>query len=157
MSPEHRFPPLQGCQGAFPGIVGAECVQLQRLFPVQLLFEAQLDMLALRSFDLPVYRNEAAAPAAVGADGAVWVPSGTGYVSADGPGGATVRLAQNADYRWGPGEWQQDDWANLVRVPVGGDEIAFAGHAPRTSTAVAALAWFIVLVVVAVLGRLRRP
>ena len=67
-----------------------------------------------------------------------------------------MRIAQNADFRWGPGEWQQDDWANRVQVPVGGDEVAFGGHGPRTTMAIGAGAWFLLLVVTAVVGRLRQ-
>lgn len=123
---------------------------------LQLLFEAQLDMLALPSFSVPVYRVELPVAIASGADGTVWARSGTGFAASDGPGGSAVRIAQNADERWGPGAWSQDDWANLVDVPVGGDRVDFAGHGPRRTLAITAAAWFGLLVVAAVLGRLRR-
>jgi hypothetical protein len=81
---------------------------------------------------------------------------GTGFVSTDGPGGVAVRVAQNADYRWGPGEWQQDDWANRVQVAVGGDRVVFASNQTRRLMAIVADAWFLVLVMIAGIGRLRR-
>ncbi|MFH2073256.1 MAG: hypothetical protein ABIJ75_10445 [Actinomycetota bacterium] len=122
----------------------------------QLLFESQLDMIALRSFDLPVYRNEALAAITSGADEVPWRRVGTGFVSTDGPGGVAVRVAQNADYRWGPGEWQQDDWANRVQVAVGGDRVVFASNQTRRLMAIGAGVWFLVLVTIAGIGRLRR-
>ncbi|MCJ7726674.1 MAG: hypothetical protein MUP76_09850 [Acidimicrobiia bacterium] len=123
---------------------------------MQVLFESQLDMVALRSFGIPVYRNEAPTAIAAGADGGAWQRQGTGFVSTDGPGGVSVRIAQNADFRWGPGEWVQDDWANVVQVAVGGDEVAFSGESTRLSMAIGAGAWFLLLVATAVVGRLRR-
>lgn len=123
---------------------------------MQVLFESQLDMVALRSFSLPVYRNEASAAVVAGSDGVAWERQGTGFVSTDGPGGIPVRIAQNADFRWGPGDWEQADWANVVRVAVGGDSVSFAVESSRHTMALGALGWFLLLVVVAVLGRLRR-
>jgi len=123
---------------------------------LQALFEAQLDLVSLRSFDVPVYHNEVPTAITSGTDEIPWRRAGTGFVSTDGPGGVTARIAQNADFRWGPGEWEQDDWANQVQVPIGGDAIVFAGDSTRRSMAIGAGAWFLLLMVTAVFGRLRR-
>jgi hypothetical protein len=123
---------------------------------LQSIFEAQLDLLALRSFDVPVYRNEVPAPVAASTDGTVWERSGTGFVLEDGAGGSAVRIAQNADYRWGPGDWEQEEWASVVDPPAGEDRIAFGGHGPRRTMAIGALAWFGLLVLASVTGRFRR-
>jgi len=123
---------------------------------LELLFDAQLDMVSLRSFDVPVYRNEVPTAIAVGTDGIPWRRVGTAFASTDGPGGTPVRIAQNADFRWGPGDWEQDDWANSVRVRVGGDEVSFGGDSTRRRMALGAGVWFLVLVMVAIGGRLRK-
>jgi len=120
---------------------------------LQSVFEAQLDLVTLRSLDVPVYRNEVPAAASESADGIGWRRSGTGFVSVDGPGGTSVRVAQNADSRWGPGEWEQADWANVVQVPVGQDAVGFTGYGPRRTMGVGAAAWFGLLLMAATVGR----
>ncbi len=115
---------------------------------MEAVFESQLDLVALRSLDFPVFRNEAAAPIAVAADGSAWSPDGAGFVGAQGSSGP-VYVAVNADYRWGPGEWSQANWANQVVTQ--GDAIDFEGHGPRRWAAIAALVWLIGLGVVVAL------
>ena len=110
--------------------------------PLELLFEAQLDLVPLRSLDFPVFRNEVAAAPAVSADGVAWLASGTGYQAPPGAGGA-VTVASNADDRWGPGVWQQDGWANRID---GGASVGFSGHMPRRLMGVASAAWALMLV-----------
>jgi hypothetical protein len=118
--------------------------------PLEALFEAQLDMVPLRGLEIPVFRNEVAAAVAVGSEGSVWEPDGTGFRRADGTGADTVRLAANADYRWGPGEWSQADWANLVGTA--GAEIRFAANPARRNLALSAAAWLGVLALLVGVG-----
>jgi len=118
--------------------------------PLELLFEAQLDLVPLRSLDFPVFRNEAAAAPAWSADGAAWLASGTGYEAPPGAGGA-VAVASNADYRWGPGNWEQDGWAN--QITGGGTKVGFSGYTPRRLMAVASAVWALVLIATWVLSR----
>jgi hypothetical protein len=118
--------------------------------PLEALFEAQLDMVPLRGLEVPVFRNEVAAAVALGSGGTVWERDGTGFVRADGGGAETVRLAVNADYRWGPGQWSQEDWANAVGTA--GSEIHFAANPDRRNLAIGAAAWLGVLLVLAVWG-----
>ncbi len=120
---------------------------------LQAVFEAQLDLVTLRSLDVTVYRNEVEAPSADSFDGIAWRRSGTGFASVDGPGGSSVRVAQNADFRWGPGEWEQADWANVVQVPVGGEGVQFTGYGPRRMMGLGAAGWFAVLLAAAAIGR----
>ncbi len=114
-------------------------------------FEGQLDMAPLLSLDFVTFRNNLEAAGAVGDDGAVWARDGTGYRSPDSDG--TVSIAENADYRWGPGEWSQEGWANSVVAS--GDEVRFAGYAPRRNMALLAAVWLALLVVSSIVGRAR--
>ena len=113
-------------------------------------FKTQLDIVPLHSLDIPAFRNEVHGLRAATDDGTAWLRDGTGYVvnEASGP---SVRIAENADFRWGPGEWSQDDWAN--RVPTTGGIATFAAHEPRRTEAILALAWFSLLVLGAVVLR----
>jgi hypothetical protein len=123
--------------------------------PLEQLFEAQLDLVTLRSLDFPVFRNEASAPIVVSGDGSVWHPEGAGFASVNPTGvPADVLIASNADFRWGAGQWEQADWANqLVGVT---DAAAFTPHGGRRLAAVGALVWFILLGGAAVAGRVRK-
>jgi hypothetical protein len=121
--------------------------------PLEAVFEAQLDMVALRSLDIAVFRNEEPGGAAVGDDGTVWIEAGTGYRAPDGWSGSSVRLAGNADDRWGPGRWEQQDWAAVVAVD--GDEVSFARYAPRRRMALGSAGWLAALAALAVVGRWR--
>jgi GT2 family glycosyltransferase len=87
--------------------------------PFEEVFDGQLDMLPLGGLRRPTYVSEA--PDAVRAltdAGAVWstdLPDYTGPAAAQ----ARVRVAENANGRWGPDPWQQDDWANTVSASLG--------------------------------------
>ena len=107
--------------------------------PLEAVFEAQLDMVPLRGLEVSTFRNEVAAAVAVGSEGDAWQPEGTGFDRPEGAGGDTVHLAANADYRWGPGEWSQADWANEVETA--GSEIRFAVNPARRYLAVGSAAW----------------
>jgi hypothetical protein len=123
--------------------------------PLEGLLEAQLDLVPLRSLDVPVFRNEVPAARAVAASGRAWEWDGTGYrIPVGAAASGTVRIAENADYRWGPGTWAQDEWAN--EITVSGREVSFRPYEPRRTVALLALAWLIVLVVGSAAGRWRR-
>jgi hypothetical protein len=121
--------------------------------PLESVFESQLDLVALRSLDFPVFRNES--PVAIAADsaGQAWALEGTGF-SASAPPVGPVILASNADFRWGPGDWIQADWAN--EVATSGTSIGFQPYGPRRLAAIGALGWALLLAAVAMSPRFRR-
>jgi len=118
--------------------------------PLEDVFEAQLDMVPLRGLALPVFRNEVPATEAFGPGGTPWLRDGTGYARPAGALSGPVYVAANADYRWGPGDWNQADWAN--QVDTAGTEVRFAGHTGRRSLALGSAAWLVVLVSLVGLG-----
>ena len=70
-----------------------------------------------------VWENDVRAYRAATDQGEAW-----SWVAPDYAGrryGGSVRIAENADHRWGPGAWQQDGWAN--RVPAEAGVATFAG------------------------------
>jgi hypothetical protein len=86
----------------------------------------------------------------VGSDGSAWTPAGTAFRRPPGAVGASVTVAVNADYRWGPGDWEQSGWKN--RVEGTGDLVHFSASSTRRDMAVVAMAWLALLVVLAGLG-----
>lgn len=120
--------------------------------PLQAFFDTQLDIVPLRSLDFPVYRNEVKAALAVSRDGSAWWQQGTGFVAPDGASGEVV-VAVNGDWRWGPGDWQQEGWANRLSGNPG--RVEFAGHLPRRLQAIGAAVW-LTLLGLAVLFGVRR-
>jgi hypothetical protein len=118
--------------------------------PLEGLFETQLDVVPVRSFDIPVFRNEVLAAVALGADGAVWDTEGTGFVRPPSAQSVAVRLAVNADDRWGPGSWSQDDWG--MRVIARAGRADFAGHEPRRAMALGSLGWLGALLLTVAFG-----
>jgi hypothetical protein len=118
--------------------------------PLESLFETQLDLLPLRSFDFAVFRNEVATGVAVGADGSIWSPDGAGFVRAPGSFSASVVVATNADERWGPGSWSQQNWANGIITD--DDSVRFGGYRPRLLMAIGSLGWLVLLLVVSAAG-----
>ncbi len=122
--------------------------------PLESLFEAQLDLVPLRSLDSVVFRNEVPAARATAADGTAWRWDGTAYRLPEGaPASGTLYVAENGDRRWGPGEWEQAGWAN--RITVAGDTVRFSGHTGRRSMAVGSAGWLGALLVAALVGRRR--
>ena len=121
--------------------------------PLEALFESQLDLVTLRSLDFPVFRNEATAAVALSEDGSVWRSEGSGYAAPDQGSSGAVYVAANADFRWGPGEWSQSDWGNLVSTQAA--EIRFAPYGPRRLAAFGALLWLVVLGAVFFAPRMR--
>ncbi len=118
--------------------------------PLEAIFETQLDLLPLRSFDFPVFRNEVPAPVARDANGVAWTVDGTGYTRPIASSSVSVSVSVNADERWGPGTWAQDDWGN--RVITEGDDIGFGGYEPRRTMAIGAISWLGLLLLLAGIG-----
>jgi hypothetical protein len=101
--------------------------------------------------DNTTFENEAEnAVRAITDNGNAWTRDGTGY--AGGPEfGVDLEVRENANARWGPGEWQQRDWANAV--PTSAGVATFDPIGSRRTQAVAAAAWLVVLVGFAWAGR----
>jgi hypothetical protein len=112
--------------------------------PLEATFEAQLDMVPLRGLAVPVFRNEVPATEAFGPGGTPWTRDGTGYLRPEGAPSGPVYVAANADYRWGPGDWNQADWAN--QVDTAGTEVRFSGYAGRRNLALGSATWLVMLV-----------
>jgi len=118
--------------------------------PLEAVFEAQLDMVPLRGLAIPVFRNEVPATEAYGPGGTPWLGDGTAYLRPQGAPSGLVYVASNADYRWGPGNWSQADWAN--QIDTAGTEVRFSGHAGRRNLALGSAVWLAALGVLLVVG-----
>lgn len=95
--------------------------------PIADALSAQLDMRPLAGLFVGesggVWENDVPAYRAVTDRGVAW-----SWVAPDYAGrqfGGSVRIAENADHRWGPAAWQQDGWAN--RVPAEAGVATFGG------------------------------
>ncbi len=103
--------------------------------PFEGVFDAQLDLVPLSGLDRPVFLSEVEAVRAQAGDGTVWSwdsPDYRGPVRSQG----SVRVAENADRRWGPGPWRQAGWANEVSAAEG--VASFEPHEPYRREAMAA-------------------
>jgi len=110
--------------------------------PLAAALDAQLDLLPLALPDTQAYQVEASAPRGVDSTGTEWISTGIAYT---GPAGErTVRIAENADTRWGD-EWEQDGWANRVTVDTGRVEFGPIGR--LKTAALGALVWSGLLVI----------
>ncbi len=122
--------------------------------PLTSALDAQLDLVPLALPDTRAYQVEVPAPRAIDQTGTEWVSTGVAYV---GPvGGGTVRLAENADTRWGdPASWEPDGWANRVttELPI----IEFGPIGQLRAAALVSLIWAGVLVLGAAAIREREP
>ena len=116
------------------------------------IMTAQLDLRPLPQLVFQVFESEVEAYRAVTGTGLAW-----SWVAPDYTGRAlrgTVRIAENADPRWGPG-WTQTDWANEVSTI---DGVAHFGGVPAFRLfAQLAAALAIVLLGIAMWGRPARP
>ncbi|NNC74423.1 MAG: hypothetical protein HKN93_02810, partial [Acidimicrobiia bacterium] len=116
------------------------------------LLDGQLDLVPLRGLPRPTFKVEAPALVARSTDGRAWFADGAGFAGlADAE--SRVRLAVNADARWGPGPWRQVDWANEVSAVDGFAE--YRPIQPRRSLAWISLAWFVALPLLGWMGRRR--
>jgi len=95
--------------------------------PIADAMSAQLDVRPLAGLFVGesggVWENDVPAYRAVTDGGVAW-----SWVAPDYQGrqaGGSVRIAENADHRWGPSAWQQDGWAN--RVPAEAGVATFGG------------------------------
>ena len=107
-------------------------------------FVGQLDLVPLGGgLDNTTFENEAELPVrAVTTDGTPWSRDGAGYANESG----TLRdlqVRENANTRWGPGEWQQIDWANGIRTIK--PSVRFDPIGARRSQAIGALVWLVAL------------
>lgn len=132
---------------------GIGWVAFTERYPLTQLFEAQFDMVRLTSLAEPiVLLNDTPTAPAMAADGTAWVGDGTAYRRPDGaPPASRVIVASNADHRWGPGAWSQDDWRNAIDGSL--TEVGFRGYAPRRFMAIGAGVWLLGLIGAAALGR----
>jgi hypothetical protein len=115
-------------------------------------FDGQLDLVPLGGeLGHSTFENEAEhAVRAVSADGTDWTRSGTGYEGTT-EFGVALTVRENANDRWGPGEWEQIGWANGVTAAAGW--AAFDPVSSRRTQALAAAAWLISLGALAWAGR----
>jgi hypothetical protein len=104
-----------------------------------------LDLVPLGGgLDNTTFENEAESAArAVTSSGTTWTRSGTGYTGKAGFG-LDLEIRENANARWGPGEWQQRDWANAIPASAGVAEFDPIGS--RRTQAIAAAVWLIAIV-----------
>ncbi len=104
---------------------------------------SQLDLRPLQQLDATVFETEMPAPRAVTDDGKPWT-----YGLADYQGEAqqgTVLIKENADSRWGPGTWSQDQWSNRVDASDGFVEFGGVGVFRLMARLVGALLLMVVL------------
>ena len=82
--------------------------------------------------------------------GAPWTRDGTGYAG-EAEFGVDLEVRENANARWGPGEWKQSGWANAV--PASAGVVEFDPIGSRRTQAIAASLWLVFLVGFAWAGR----
>jgi hypothetical protein len=103
------------------------------------VLSAQVDLTEVPlSEGVRVFRNEAFIPR-ISASPGDW---DAGYFGGSGPAGpGTVRIADNASVRFGPG-WSQDEWANRVSAAEG--TVTYEPVSTRRTLAVSVLAGFVI-------------
>ncbi len=116
------------------------------------IFIGQLDLAPLGGgLSNTTFENEAEnAVRAISADGSPWTRAGTGYEGKP-EFGVGLEVRENANARWGPGEWEQIDWANGTTAAVG--SVGFDPIDARRLQAIGAAVWLVALVGVAWGGR----
>jgi len=115
-------------------------------------FDGQLDIVPLGGgLGHSTFENEAEhAVRALSTAGTDWTRTGTGYEGTKEFEESLV-VRENANDRWGPGEWSQVDWANGVTAAAG-----WTGFDPiesRRTEAIAAVAWLAALGLLSWVGR----
>jgi hypothetical protein len=115
-------------------------------------FAGQLDLVPLGgSLANTTFENEAEhAVRAVSATGSEWTRSGTGYEGTE-EFGVPLEIRENANDRWGPGEWEQVGWANGTTASAGW--VGFDPIGSRRTQAILAAAWLVALGVLSWVGR----
>ena len=115
------------------------------------VLSTQLDLIPLGGgLRQPTYANEAEPAArAIADDGNLWIHATAGYAGPSDPGRLVV--AENANSRWGPGDWAQIEWANSVSAETG--EASFREIQNRRLQAILAAIGFAVLVGLSWWGR----
>ena len=115
-------------------------------------FAGQLDLVPLGGgLGNTTFENEAeSAVRALSGSGNTWTRSGTGYAGEVEPG-VDLEVRENANARWGPGEWEQRDWANGLAAS--GDVVEFETIGSRRTQALVAAAWLVALVGFSWVGR----
>ena len=116
------------------------------------LFAGQLDLVPLGGgLSNTTFENEAeSAVRAVSAEGSSWTRAGTGYEGKP-EFGVGLEVRENANSRWGPGDWEQIGWANGTTAAAG--TVGFDPIKSRRRQAIGATVWLIALSGVAWGGR----
>ncbi|MEN8234701.1 MAG: hypothetical protein ABFR89_07225 [Actinomycetota bacterium] len=116
------------------------------------VFAGQLDLVPLGGgLANTTFENEADhAVRAVSDSGTEWTRTGTGYEGKP-EFGTGLEIRDNANARWGPGEWEQVSWANKASASAGW--VGFDPIGDRRSLAIVAAGWMILLVGAAWAGR----
>jgi hypothetical protein len=119
--------------------------------PLEAVFAAQLDLVALGTAEGAALTFDGATPArAVADDGTPWRRTENGYAGPESPG--RVRIAESANSRWEP-DWQQQDWANSLSAADGA--VTFEAIASRRTQALIAGAFVLVMIGLSIFGRWR--
>jgi GT2 family glycosyltransferase len=116
------------------------------------IFVGQLDLVPLGGgLANATFESEAEnAVRAISVGGSTWTRAGTGYEGTP-EFGVGLEVRENANDRWGPGDWQQIGWANGTTAAVG--TVAFDPIEDRRAQAIAAAVWLVALSGVAWAGR----
>jgi hypothetical protein len=119
---------------------------------LELAFESQLDLRELPGLEYTTFESEVFSPRAIGSNGLAWRWERPDYV---GPAGDTgpVYVAENRHDGWGSAS-EEPDWANQA-TPADG-VVAFTGDTVNRRFALVAAGLVFVLVVLALVGRVRR-
>jgi GT2 family glycosyltransferase len=116
------------------------------------VFVGQLDLVPLGGgLANTTFENEAEnAVRAVSAEGSTWTRAGTGYEGKP-EFGVGLEVRENANDRWGPGDWEQIGWANMTTAAAG--TVGFDPINSRRYQAIGAAVWLVALAGVAWAGR----
>jgi hypothetical protein len=116
------------------------------------IFVGQLDLVPLGGgLSNTTFENEAEnAIRAISAEGSSWTRAGTGYEGTS-EFGVGLEVRENANDRWGPGEWEQIGWGNGLTAAAGW--VGFEPIDARRLQSIGAAVWLAALVGVAWAGR----
>jgi hypothetical protein len=112
----------------------------------------QLDLVPLGGgLSNTTFENEAEnAVRSISAEGSSWTRAGTGYEGTS-EFGVGLEVRENANDRWGPGEWEQIGWGNGLTAAAGW--VGFEPIDARRLQSIGAAVWLAALVGVAWAGR----